>query len=69
MIGLVNYGLSVDNHPTCRRLLYRFYEPDQGRISVGGSDVSAVDLDSLRKSIAIVPQDSVLFHDTIRWDL
>ena len=58
----------LDNHLTCGRLLYRFYEPDQGRIKVGGSDVSAVDLDSLRKSIAIVPQDSVLFHDTIRWD-
>merc|ERR1719229_807608 len=51
------------------RLLYRFYEPDQGRIKVGGSDVSAVDLDSLRKSIAIVPQDSVLFHDTIRHNI
>ena len=68
MIGFVNF-LSIYNPQTCRRLLYRFYEPDQGRISVGGSDVSAVDLDSLRKSIAIVPQDSVLFHDTIRWEL
>jgi len=62
-------GGSGSGKSTLIRLLYRFYEPDQGRIKVGGSDVSAVDLDSLRKSIAIVPQDSVLFHDTIRHNI
>lgn len=57
---------SVNYLDFCTRLLYRFYEPDSGFIKVGGRDVSQVDVDSLRKSIAIVPQDSVLFHNTIR---
>lgn len=47
------------------RLLYRFYDPADGRILVGGKDVRDVTLDSLRRSIGVVPQDSVLFHDTI----
>ena len=40
-----------------------------GNISLGGHPIDAVSLDSLRKSIAVVPQDSVLFHDTIRHGL
>ncbi|XP_049941239.1 iron-sulfur clusters transporter ABCB7, mitochondrial isoform X1 [Schistocerca serialis cubense] len=51
------------------RLLYRFFEPQTGQILVGGQDIRDVDLDSLRKSIAIVPQDSVLFHDTIMYNV
>ena len=50
---------------TIVRLLYRFYDPEEGRILVGDQDVSCVSLESLRKSIGIVPQDCVLFHDTI----
>lgn len=50
---------------TIVRLLYRFYDPADGRILVGGKDVRDVTLDSLRRSIGVVPQDSVLFHDTI----
>ena len=53
----------------CLRLLYRFYEPQSGSIRVAGRDISEVDVDSLRRSIAIVPQDSVLFHDTIRHNI
>lgn len=49
--------------------MYRFYEPKQGRILIGGQDIRDVDLESLRRSIAIVPQDSVLFHDTIKHNL
>lgn len=49
--------------------MYRFYEPKQGQILIGGQDIRDVDLESLRRSIAIVPQDSVLFHDTIRHNL
>ena len=44
----------------------RFFQPDSGSIKLGGHSIDAVSLDSLRKSIAVVPQDSVLFHDTIR---
>ena len=47
------------------RLLYRFYDPVEGRVLVGGQDIRDVTLDSLRKQLSIVPQDSVLFHNTI----
>ena len=47
------------------RLLYRFFEPKSGSIKFGDHDIKAIDLDCLRKHIAIVPQDSVLFHNTI----
>ncbi|XP_059609184.1 iron-sulfur clusters transporter ABCB7, mitochondrial isoform X2 [Phlebotomus argentipes] len=51
------------------RLLFRFFEPTSGEILIGGRNIQDVDLKSLRKSIAIVPQDSVLFHDTIRHNI
>ncbi|XP_055532175.1 iron-sulfur clusters transporter ABCB7, mitochondrial isoform X1 [Wyeomyia smithii] len=51
------------------RLLYRFFEPTSGQILINGQDIREVDLTSLRKAIAIVPQDSVLFHDTIRHNI
>ena len=47
------------------RLLYRFYDPQDGRILVGGKDIRDVTIDSLRRNIGVVPQDSVLFHNTI----
>ena len=50
---------------TIVRLLYRFYDPADGRVLLGGKDIRDVTLDSLRKNIGVVPQDSVLFHDTI----
>lgn len=49
--------------------MYRFYEPNSGTISIGNEDIRNVELDSLRRSISIVPQDSVLFHDTIKHNL
>ena len=51
---------------TIVRLLYRFYDPADGRILIGGNDIRDVTLDSLRGNIGIVPQDTVLFHNTIR---
>ena len=51
------------------RLLFRFFEPKSGEIHIAGQNIREVDLDSLRKAIAIVPQDSVLFHDTIRHNI
>ncbi|KAI2474287.1 ATP binding cassette (ABC) transporter subfamily B member [Diabrotica virgifera virgifera] len=62
-------GGSGSGKSTLVRLLYRFYEPSKGRILIGNQDIRDVDLDSLRRAIAIVPQDSVLFHDTIRHNL
>ncbi|XP_055701099.1 iron-sulfur clusters transporter ABCB7, mitochondrial isoform X2 [Phlebotomus papatasi] len=51
------------------RLLFRFFEPTSGDIFIGGQNIRDVDINSLRKAIAIVPQDSVLFHDTIRHNI
>lgn len=51
------------------RLLYRFFEPTEGTIKIGGYDIKDIDLDSLRRSIAVVPQDSVLFHSTIEYNI
>jgi len=54
---------------TIVRLLYRFYDPSDGRILIGDTDIKHVTLDSLRRSIGIVPQDSVLFHNTILYNI
>ncbi|CAH2075623.1 unnamed protein product, partial [Iphiclides podalirius] len=62
-VGIV--GGSGSGKSTMVRLLYRFFEPQAGRITIGGQDIREVDLASLRRAIAIVPQDCVLFHDTI----
>lgn len=43
---------------TIVRLLYRFFEPQEGRILVGGKDIKEMDINSLRKAIAVVPQVS-----------
>jgi ATP-binding cassette, subfamily B (MDR/TAP), member 7 len=51
------------------RLLFRFFEPQTGEIRIAGQNIKDVELESLRKAIAIVPQDSVLFHDTIRHNI
>lgn len=51
------------------RLLYRFAEPSSGEITIAGQNIGNVDLNSLRKAIAIVPQDSVLFHNTIGYNI
>ncbi|RZC34840.1 ATP-binding cassette sub-family B member 7, mitochondrial, partial [Asbolus verrucosus] len=62
-------GGSGSGKSTIVRLLYRFYEPKTGRILIGNRDIRDVDLESLRRAISIVPQDCVLFHDTIKHNL
>ncbi|KAI5635657.1 ABC transporter domain-containing protein [Phthorimaea operculella] len=62
-IGIV--GGSGSGKSTMVRLLFRFFEPSSGSITINGQNIKDVDLASLRKAIAIVPQDCVLFHDTI----
>lgn len=54
---------------TIVRLLYRFYDPSMGRILVSNQDVRDVTLDSLRRQLSIVPQDPVLFHNTIHHNI
>ncbi len=51
------------------RLLYRFYELSSGRIEIDGQDIREVTQKSLRASIGMVPQDTVLFNDTIRYNI
>lgn len=59
-------GASGAGKSTLARLLYRFYQTQQGQISIDGQDISRVTLESLRQAIAIVPQDTVLFNSSIR---
>jgi ATP-binding cassette subfamily B protein len=54
---------------TVSRLLFRFYDVTDGRVLVDGQDVRAVTQDSLRAAIGVVPQDTVLFNDTIRYNI
>ena len=59
-------GPSGGGKTTVGRLLFRFYDPTQGRISLDGQDLRDVTQDSLRAAIGVVPQDAVLFNDSIR---
>jgi len=62
-------GGSGSGKSTIIRLLYRFFEPTSGNIRIGDQDISSVDIESLRRAIAIVPQDCVLFHNTIKHNI
>lgn len=68
-------GPSGAGKSTLSRLLFRFYEPQTGKITIDGQDIARVRQSSLRGAIGMVPQDTVLFNDTIgynirygRWD-
>ncbi len=54
---------------TISRLLFRFYDVTDGRILIDGQDIRDVTQDSLRAAIGVVPQDTVLFNDTIRYNI
>jgi len=54
---------------TINRLLFRFYDVTGGRILIDGQDIRAISQDSLRAAIGVVPQDTVLFNDTIRYNI
>jgi ATP-binding cassette, subfamily B, heavy metal transporter len=62
-------GPSGAGKSTIARLLYRFYDPTSGRILIDGQDIAQVAQKSLRASIGIVPQDTVLFNDTIGYNI
>lgn len=59
-------GSSGAGKSTLARLLYRFYDINSGSISIDGQSIHAVTQDSLRRAIAIVPQDTVLFNSSVR---
>ena len=64
VVGTTGAGKS-----TLARLLYRFYDVSAGAIRIDGQDIRAVTQDSLRAAIGIVPQDTVLFNDTIYYNI
>ncbi len=62
-------GPSGSGKSTLARLLFRFYDVDAGRILIDGQDVREVTQQSLRQAIGIVPQDTVLFNDTVEYNI
>jgi ATP-binding cassette subfamily B protein len=62
-------GPSGAGKSTISRLLYRFYDLSSGRILIDGQDIARVTQTSLRAAIGMVPQDTVLFNDTIRYNI
>nr|CCA22732.1 ATPbinding Cassette (ABC) Superfamily putative [Albugo laibachii Nc14] len=66
-VGVV--GTSGSGKSTILRLLYRFYDPEQGTIKIDGIDIRDLSSDSLRKAIAVVPQDTVLFNESIYYNI
>jgi ABC-type transport system involved in Fe-S cluster assembly fused permease/ATPase subunit len=62
-------GPSGSGKSTLARLLYRFYDVQQGRITIGGQDIRSVTQASVRAAIGIVPQDTVLFNDTVEYNI
>ena len=62
-------GHSGAGKSTLARLIYRFYEVTSGRILMNGIDIRKIDQHSLRSGIAIVPQDTVLFNDTLYYNI
>ena len=62
-------GPSGSGKSTLARLLFRFYDVDGGRVLVDGQDVREVTQQSLRQAIGIVPQDTVLFNDTVEYNI
>ena len=62
-------GSSGAGKSTLARLLYRFYDVQQGRITIAGQDIRQVTQSSVRQAIGIVPQDTVLFNDTVEYNI
>ena len=67
--SLAVVGPSGAGKSTLARLLYRFYDPTAGRILIDGQDIAGVAQRSLRAAVGIVPQDTVLFNDTIGYNI
>ncbi len=62
-------GSSGAGKSTLARLLFRFYDVQNGRITIAGQDIKAVTQASVRQAIGIVPQDTVLFNDTVEYNI
>lgn len=62
-------GESGGGKSTVFRLLFRFYNPEDGSIQIDGHDVQGLSIDSVRQHIGVVPQDTVLFNETLMYNL
>ncbi|NKB76167.1 MAG: ATP-binding cassette domain-containing protein [Gammaproteobacteria bacterium] len=62
-------GPSGSGKSTLSRLLLRFYDPDNGRVSIDGQNIEDLSLASLRHAMVVVPQDTVLFNETIGYNI
>ena len=62
-------GPSGSGKSTISRLLFRFYDPQKGKILIDGQDISLVSQDSLRAAIGMVPQDTVMFNASIGYNI
>lgn len=62
-------GASGAGKSTIAKLLFRFYDPTSGEIKINGEDAKLYTLDSLRRQFGVVPQDTVLFNDTIYYNI
>ncbi|MBU6225323.1 MAG: ABC transporter ATP-binding protein/permease [Burkholderiales bacterium] len=62
-------GPSGAGKSTLARLMFRFYDVTGGRIAINGQDIRSVTQNSLRRALGIVPQDTVLFNDTVRYNI
>ena len=62
-------GPSGSGKSTLARLLFRFYDIQQGRITIAGQEIRSVTQGSVRQAIGIVPQDTVLFNDTVAYNI
>ena len=58
-------GASGAGKSTLSELLFRFYDPTEGAVEIDGTDIRSVSLDSVRRAIAVVPQDCMLFNDSL----
>ena len=62
-------GPSGAGKSTISRLIFRFYDPQDGAVRIDGQDIRDVTQESLRKAVGIVPQDTVLFNDTVLYNI
>lgn len=64
-----SYALIFYSKSTILRLLFRFYDPDSGQIYIDGQNIKNVRQESLRGNIGVVPQDTVLFNDSVLYNI
>ncbi|GIL72034.1 hypothetical protein Vretimale_559 [Volvox reticuliferus] len=62
-------GATGSGKSTILRLLLRFYDPQSGRVLLDGQDIKLVTQESLRRAVAVVPQDTVMFNDTVMYNI